>query len=321
MVWQSGLSSRRPANRGFTLVELLVVIAIIGILVALLLPAVQSAREAARRMQCGNNLKQIGLALLNYETRLKVLPYGSNYGFHAAGGTWPAFILPDIEQMALYNLFDFKKPMSDAANTPACTTRVDAYICPSDPRAGTPIFDKRMDAPGTNPTVSMGMWYMGSMGPTHPDQCPYCSPTTPSDTNWCCQGCNWGTYGSGCSMPNFSFVGLIGRSCRSVALQECRDGLSNTFMAGETIPAHCGWNGAFMPNFTVGGQTIPLNTMVSDNGIHTDWWRSSGFKSYHPGGAGFVMGDGSVQFVTDGIDFRIYAALGTRAGNEVAKLP
>src|SRR5687767_8536224 len=123
---------RQPATRsGFTLVELLVVIAIIGILVALLLPAVQSAREAARRMQCGNNLKQLGLALLNYEAGQRVFPFGCGgavgHQRYAQTGTWAAFILPQLEQQALYDLFDFKKHMNDPANQRAVSTIVPAF--------------------------------------------------------------------------------------------------------------------------------------------------------------------------------------------------
>src|SRR5688572_16961948 len=110
----------KRAPRAFTLVELLVVIAIIGILVALLLPAVQAAREAARRMQCGNNLKQIGLASHNYHGAHDVLPFGaSGIQSNTPGGTWGAFLLPHMEQTTAYDLFDFKLPMNHANNAVA----------------------------------------------------------------------------------------------------------------------------------------------------------------------------------------------------------
>src|SRR5262245_15791655 len=130
--------NRHPVPRlAFTLVELLVVIAIIGILVALLLPAVQSAREAARRMQCGNNLKQLGLALLNYESSRGVFPFGcggtSGGARYAQTGTWAAFILPQLEQQNLFDTFDFKRHMNDPANQKAVSTIVPGFICPSDP--------------------------------------------------------------------------------------------------------------------------------------------------------------------------------------------
>ncbi len=123
-----------PAARGFTLVELLVVIAIIGVLVSLLLPAVQSAREAARRMQCSNNLKQIGLALHNYHTINDALPAGS--GGPAPGAwpdyevmaTWPAAILPQLEQQNHFDLFNFDVPPNHADNLQAVTTPVTVYV-------------------------------------------------------------------------------------------------------------------------------------------------------------------------------------------------
>ena len=98
----------RLARRAFTLVELLVVIAIIGILVALLLPAVQAAREAARRTSCTNNIRQLGLALVNYHDAHKTLPFGSGY-LNARTGTWVSAILPYMEEQSLYDRFDFNR--------------------------------------------------------------------------------------------------------------------------------------------------------------------------------------------------------------------
>ena len=142
--------SKRNLRFGFTLVELLVVIAIIGILVGLLLPAVQAAREAARRMQCSNNLKQMGLALHNYESAFKVFPPGGVTPGGCCGtpsaGNWALFLLPFIEQQALYNRYDFTL-FNDSApgrtvaaatdvNGFAVTQKIPAYMCPSDPGAG-----------------------------------------------------------------------------------------------------------------------------------------------------------------------------------------
>ena len=135
-------SSKRTHNRarGFTLVELLVVIAIIGVLVALLLPAVQSAREAARRIQCQNNLKQMGLAALNYEAATGSLPpgcvaYADDERRENVGTGWAIEILPFFEQNTLFDLFDFsgRKHYRNPTNREAGRNRVDSYVCPSDP--------------------------------------------------------------------------------------------------------------------------------------------------------------------------------------------
>ena len=316
------------SSRGFTLVELLVVIAIIGVLVALLLPAVQAAREAARRMSCSNNLKQIGIALHNYENSLQVLPYGSDYPYKN-GGTWAAFILPYAELQGHFDLFDFNQKLVHANNLQAVTTPVAIYSCPSDPQSRTPLLKKRGDSPGlnggtTNPTDCVMLSYPASMGPTHPDACEFCPDSTPSPTNWCCQGCNFGTFGCG-GVPNGTFAGMFGRWPRSIKFSEVRDGLSNTIMAGETLPAHYVWNGAFNPNFPVSGMTIPINHMEDDGGQHggsgRPWARTSGYKSMHPGGAQFLLGDGSVRMLQESIDHELYANLGTRDGDEAVAVP
>jgi prepilin-type N-terminal cleavage/methylation domain-containing protein len=322
--WQQ----RQKVRTAFTLVELLVVIAIIAILVGLLLPAVQSAREAARRMQCSNQLRQVGLALLNYENQARVLPYGSDY--QGRTGTWAAFILPQLEQQPHFDAFDFTVPMGHTNNLTAVTTPVAAYRCPSDPQSSQPILAKRGDSPAlnggnTNPSDCAMLSYPASMGPTHPDNCPLCPDPTPSATNWCCQGCNFGSFGAGCGVGNGTFSGMFGRWPRSISVAEVRDGMSNTIMAGETLPAHYVWNGAFNPNFPVSGMTVPINTMESDDGQHSGslqkWAVCSGFKSFHTGGAMFVLGDGSVHFLSESIDHKLYANLGTRSGGEVAQLP
>lgn len=312
----------RLIRKGFTLVELLVVIAIIGVLVALLLPAVQAAREAARRIKCSNNLKQIGLALHNYHDTMNTLPFGSPGNKPATpnfpvAGTWGAFILPYMEARNHFDLFDFKVPMSHANNTAAVTKVVPMYICPSDVGANEAILDMR--AGGTtydNPAKAMGMWYPGCMGPTHMDSCPFCPNPSPSPNDWCCQSNNFGS-SPGAGSQAGEFAGMIARHFRSIRFSEVTDGLSNTLMAGETLPKHCTWNSAFSPNFSTVATNIPLNTMENAGTSNSNWFRTCGFKSKHPGVVQFVYGDGSVKTLRQSLDFQLFNALGTRAGGEV----
>jgi hypothetical protein len=208
---------------------------------------------------------------------------------------------------------------------------VSAFICPSDERSSDPYFDQRGNSgsgytPGPwNPTKVQGLWYPVSIGPTHPDGCDFCS-----DPARCCLSCSWGSQNAGaypsCADPKAKAgqsAGMFVRYPTEYKFSQVTDGLSNTLMAGETIPAHNAFNGLYCLNFPVASESIPINTMDSDNGnpIYLDWSRDSGFKSYHPGGAHFVMGDASVHFISESIDLFLYAALGTRAQNEAADVP
>ena len=302
---------------GFTLVELLVVITIIGILIGLLLPAVQSAREAARRIQCSNNLKQLALALHAYHAKHETLPFATPYDnrspFAKPGGTWMAMLLPHLEQQALYDTFDFNKAMNHADNSTAVQTVFPGVICPSDADRRRGVFDDRDNVSSSNPSPSLGLWYSASMGPTEPDACPFCPEPNPS---YCCQGNNYGSTG-----PDHNTVGMFGRYPEGITFAHVRDGLSNTLMLGEALPAQCVYLCAYCINFPVSSTSIPLNTFeVCDRagGIH---YRACGFKSMHPGGAMFTLGDGSIHFLSDAVDYQVYNELGTRAGGEAITLP
>ncbi len=301
-------------RRGFTLIELLMIISIIGILIALLLPAVQRARAAAHRIQCVNNLKQIGLGLHNYHTAIRKFPYGTNGCCSNAGGNWTTMLLPYLEQTALYNQINFKGNLKDAAHATVVKTVIPAFMCPADPESGRPIMERYSH----NATPEMALWYPASMGPIHMDSCPFSPDPTPSQGNFSCQGYNFGTTAGGGSPANFS-VGAFGRNTVSTRIADIRDGTSNTFMVGETLPGHCTFMGVFAHNFPLSGTSIPLNIMESANG--TNWYRTCGFKSLHGGGANFAMCDGSVHFVSQYIDYRLYNNLGTIRGGEVVSLP
>lgn len=314
---------RYDRSRAFTLVELLVVIAIIGVLVALLLPAVQAAREAARRIKCANNLKQIGLGLHNYESTYQSLPWGNHYGGAITGfsPSWATSILPFIEAQAHYEKFDFSVNLDHANNTLATTTQVKAYICPSDSNMRTGVLDVRCACCSLgNPARATATWYAGSMGPVHCDSCPFCPDQTASATNPCCQGNSWGDQGSA--------PGVFHRWSACTRLRDITDGTSNTIMCGETLPTQTGHIAAFSRNLTLCSTNIPMNLMatsaqlpvtgMSDSTMHSvnPPSRFNGFKSFHPGICQFVLCDGSVRSLKAQMDFTIYWALGTRFGGE-----
>ena len=145
--WTGLLQGGAGPDRAFTLVELLVVIAIIGILVALLLPAIQAVREAARRSQCTNNLRQVGIAVLNYEDSYKELPWGSSYGrpdTEGRFGTWVVAVMPFLEEQAIESQWDYSKAPNVAPNVQlAATVTIDVLICPTDEQSSQPILDER----------------------------------------------------------------------------------------------------------------------------------------------------------------------------------
>ena len=213
-------------NVGFTLVELLVVIAIIGVLVGLLLPAVQSVREAGRRLQCANNMKQIGLALQNYESVWKTFPMGSVFTntapYNRKGTTWVAALFPYMELQNLYDLYNPEYYMNSAQNQDFVRTPVKNLICPSDAETENGIVENRYNFHNINPKIAMGIWYSGSLGPTHMDAMPFCSEKNPS---YCNQGYNFGSM-----KPDDNTVGAFGRYPKGKRLKEFTDGLSNTLV-------------------------------------------------------------------------------------------
>ncbi len=212
---------------------------------------------------------------------------------------------------------------------------IDSLVCPSDPRASQPIFTDRRtgystggsDPANHNPAVSQGLWYSGSMGPTIPDLCTFTRDEARSGE--VCMGSNLGTSWAAnrrapchastriaCNDESLC-VGLFCRSSEGVEFRRVTDGLSNTLMVGETLPSHTDSFCLFCQNAAVSSTHIDLNTMESDEEAATpEYWRTSGFKSVHPGGANFVLGDASVRFLPDTIDYYVYNALGSRAGRE-----
>jgi prepilin-type N-terminal cleavage/methylation domain-containing protein/prepilin-type processing-associated H-X9-DG protein len=290
----------RPSQHGFTVVELLVVITIIGILMALLLPAVQAAREAARRIQCTNNFKQVGLALQNYHSVKGCFPVGIFTGPIPFYFTWSVYILPYVEQQGLYNMYNFSLPRGFAdrsagsRNLIASKTVVRVYLCPSDPQAGEQVatsLDQSLDCAMTDMcgVSDSADWTVDSRAP-----------------------------------KNFPLVdGILGanRPCR---IADIKDGTSNTLMIGEVTGAGEGTRvGEFWPSWNLADTHDGINGPHSaPRGTYpmptvTFGFDKSGFASWHWGGCNFAMADGSVQLLSENIDRHLLIALTTRDGAKV----
>ncbi len=318
----------RPARPrpGFTLIELLVVIAIIAILVALLLPAVQQVREAARRTQCSDQLHQLGIAVHNYESSMKCLPPGQvRIDFPAMPRVrgWSLFvqILPHLEQGPLYQMWDFADPLANAegGSNSRTATVLDVLLCPS-------------DVIPENPVISSTRWYgitsYGGNGGSHTHP--------PAEIS------GDGLFGpSGSSTPTFPVV----------RMRDIIDGTTSTILFGErnhidrnydTFAANgwamepmgqWGWwapsGGMFGLSDITFSTLAPINYRIPfdfDNKGGVDQTafvsdyeapRVGSYGSQHPGGAQFCMGDGNVRFIGENVSLVVLRALGTRGGNEV----
>jgi prepilin-type N-terminal cleavage/methylation domain-containing protein len=307
---------RRPRT-AFTLVELLVVIAIIGVLVALLLPAIQAAREAARRNSCSNNLKQIGVAITNYEAATKKYPPGAIWqrwrppSKQKHHGSLLVHLLPYVEQQSLFSAFDFTQRVIDEAVFPGTTRKVgsqivDTYICPSDDHTGTV---KEMAVHN----------YAASNGPTQVYENPNC-PCVHS----------WKTLEMAPIDNRDNFAGPFTRLGVKITPKQISDGLSSTIFVGEvrvpcSVHAQAGWARTNNGNGYC-TTLIPINydTCSDDaqDACHRpcSWNTDVGFKSAHPGGAQFALGDGSVHFIQESIDHQTYQYLGAKADGQAASL-
>lgn len=320
----------RRSSYGFTLVELLVVIAIIGILIALLLPAVQAAREAARRMQCSNNLKQIGLGMHNYHDTFKAIPMDCVYKGRGWRITWAMAVLPFAEQAPLWEQFgDGVWAWNDAVDVGLGKTELSLLLCPSDPYGGTL---RASDNPGGSGQFIDWWWnnemaassYKGVLGANWPTNGPYrriyttgrfADKTTRVD-----DGVNWG---NGLFPRNAMFNGKP--SLTVTRLRDIRDGTSNTLAFGEAL-VYWQCSGGWVHESGVAATcAIPLNLWklyINDRkNFVRNWTRSYGFSSQHPGGANFCLADGSVQFVSETIDHEIYCGAATLDAREVVSLP
>jgi prepilin-type N-terminal cleavage/methylation domain-containing protein/prepilin-type processing-associated H-X9-DG protein len=281
-------------RRGFTLIELLVVIAIIAILIGLLLPAVQKVREAAARLRCKNNMKQIGLALHNYHDRNNALPPGYVSGVGTSGAEsgpgwgWATFLLPDIEQDNVYRQINLAAPIG---STPVRTQSLKVFLCPSDTEIGT------FTTAGVPVTVAHAN-YVGVFGTNEIEDNP--------------------SAGNGTFFRN-----------SKVKFGDITDGLSNTYVVGERSSdiALATWTGA------IPGAEVPLRSdpseaeghflLVLGRGDHQPNAPEShidDFYSRHAQGLNCLFADGSVHSISNGVNPQVWYGIQTRNGGEVFNL-
>ncbi len=296
---------RRTVRSGFTLVELLVVIAIIGVLVGLLLPAVQTVRESSRRTSCSNNIKQVGLGIQLFVDAKRRLPPGYVSGFDATGADtgpgwgWAAFILPHVEQATLARAIDVAQPIEAAASSGGREAVVPTFLCPSDAgsKAAFAVGPRNGSGALTATTCKVGPAnYVGCFGVGEP-----------------------GVDGDG--------VFFRGSDIR---LRDVTDGLSHTLLAGERSfrEAASTWAGAVTGAHQVPEPTCRMGLQVNNAsnfvlghtgesyGGPTGPTEINNFTSTHSGGCMFAFADGHVSFLGSSVDYATYKALSTRAKGE-----
>ncbi|BBO32492.1 DUF1559 domain-containing protein [Lacipirellula parvula] len=306
--------SRRDAN-AFTLVELLVVIAIVGVLVALILPAVQAARESSRRTQCQNNLKQIGLGLQNYVGAEGAFPAGKKWTNkrtlpQTQQVAWSSFLLSYLEQGNVLPKIDFSLNLSDPANLPVTGLVIDIYRCPSTGRLEAHRGeDARLIELGVPGGGMACIDYLGSSGPDKDESPP--GSTEPYGRQ---RGVLIGTKG----MPNEDTI----LAPPPVKVQHVTDGLSNTIAVAECTGRGVemddaeikSLNGAWASGSNVSHITKGVNRVEAP-----DAWYKEAIFSDHPGGANLLMADGSVHFAADETDKDVIMSLCSRDGDEAVE--
>jgi prepilin-type N-terminal cleavage/methylation domain-containing protein len=288
-------ASPNPGRGGFTLVELLVVIAIMAILMALLLPAVQRAREAGARASCGNNLKQIGLALHMYHHTFGNLPPNRLSDQHA---TWAVLILPYVEQGNLYNQWVLPATYYDQSDV-ARLTQVPIYFCPSRRTA--------QSAPGHSISGDQNDDIGGGLGPFVPGALGDYASCTGTDN---CDGCDCDGH-----VYNGAFraaINQFGVPLGSISFASITDGLSNTLFVGDKhVPMNNFGQGVLDCSLYNGDYWVCSSRSVGPNYplAQTPNALVAGFGGYHIGICQFVLGDGSVRAIANGTDLTTLALL------------
>ena len=328
---------------GFTLVELLVVIAIVGILVALLLPAVQAAREAARRMQCKNNLKQLSLAVLNYENTYRKLPASSivNLNVSSTGnnGSWGVHgrILHFLEQNNLYDNVDINLAWDFQAAIDEL--QIPVYACPSDVGAG------RMRDPGggkvklwpTSYGFNLGTWFvynpatrMGGDGVFYPNSHLTLASVVDGTTNtmMAAEVKGWQPYLRNGGPPTTTIPNTPAEAATIVASGGEYKNTGHTEWPDGRVH-HTGFTATLQPNSFVeynnGGTIVDADYNSWQEGLDgnagSPTYAIVTSRSFHPGVVQVTMVDGSVQSIPETIDLTVWRAIATRQGGEVAQLP
>ncbi|MCL2117776.1 MAG: DUF1559 domain-containing protein [Planctomycetaceae bacterium] len=305
---------------GFTLVELLVVIAIIGILIALLLPAVQAAREAARRMECSNKLKQLALACHTYHDAYKAFPSNAEYErVSTASGrhrTWLIGVLPFVEQSALASQLPYL--YFTAEDVEVGQVVVNAFLCPTDGFANGLLSNQDFQG-------GEAWWWSHDCAYTNYAGCQGSMKSQEPYRNV------YDTRGGRASnlidrefengngiFPRNKFGMLEGwglsQKVTITTISNITDGTSNTFLAGETLPEWNGWAGWTNDNGVFRYCATPLNYYKTFGGNRSqsgNWTLAFGFSSKHTGGGNFAVADGSITFVSETVNLEAYRAMGT----------
>ncbi len=340
-----------PSRRGFTLIELLVVIAIIGVLIALLLPAVQAAREAARRAQCSNNLKQIGLAMHNYHDSFNALPVATIVTWSASGSPifqgWGALarILSFMEGQNKYNAINFSFSNESPFNATVTGTGTSTFLCPSDPRMDDSLIEDGLTRKNTNYGVNRGDWYVwGGRVSTVPPRSPFRTNVSVrfseltdglSSTILAAEVKTRFPFLMDCDgllftpvntqpipLPNASPASIPQYVGCSGGLAELRPDYGHAGWEDANIP-ESGFTTAWPPNKRTPGQfsggasfaDVDLVSLREEEGGPS--FAAVTARSYHPGGVNVLLGDGSVRFVKDTINGFLWRGLGSVNGGEI----